>query len=483
MKYTTEQNNIITNPYKKGDVVSIFASAGAAKTTTMLGLCKHWQDNKTYGKVLYLVYNTSMREEAEKKFKKAEITEVEVKTTHGLAYQYVGVHYRHKLQPNIRKTDIKNRFKCSWEIADAVLESLKDFFNNDSEQFSNSHGTYINSLASKWWSDMKDRNNKNVSMTHDGYLKLFSLANNIDVEYDAILIDEAQDSNNITLDIVLNKISSTNTIKIFTGDPFQQIYQFRGSSNIMDKVKANTSLTLSKSFRFGKNIALLASKLTDVFDDGVDITGNEKVTDKVLKFYETSYLPVTYTWIARTNIGVIIKGFELMAKNVNIHFLKGISNYVNDLWDVYYLMNNKHDQITSKFYKSFRNIKDLTDLVKESKDTEKKLICAIVSQYNSELPVYLDKLKSMATGITKADIILTNVHTSKGLEFDNVILDNDFMTIDKIKEVHNLAELNLIYVASTRAKHCLVLNKDLSNWYKEPHIESQKQKTLSKMFS
>lgn len=483
MKYTVEQNNIIENKYLNGDVVSIFASAGAAKTTTMLGLCKYWQENKTYNKVLYLVYNTSMREEAEKKFKKENIDSVEIKTTHGLAYKYVGVHYKHKLLPNIRKTDLKNYFKCSWEVSESILDCLKEFFNSSNVNFSKQFSSMVIKQAGQWWNAMLDRNNKNIGMTHDGYLKLFSMSNDLELEYDAILVDEAQDSNDITLDIVLNKISSKNTIKIFTGDQYQQIYQFRGSTNIMQKIKTNKSLTLSKSFRFGDNIALLASKLTQVLDQGVNITGNELVTDRVTKFYETAKLPVTYTWISRTNIGVIIKGFELMANNVNIHFLKGISSYVEDLWDVHYLMKHKHDQIKSKYYKTFKCIKDLIDLVKESKDNEKKLLCSIVSQYDNELPMYLDKLKTMSTCMSKADVVLTNVHTCKGLEFDNVIIDNDFMALANIKESFNVDELNLIYVACTRAKNNLVLNKDLSMWFQEPHIESKKQQRLSKMFS
>ena len=64
-------------------------------------------------------------------------------------------------------------------------------------------------------------------MTHDCYLKLFHLKKIINIDFDVVMVDEAQDSNEVTLDLVMNKISADETIKIFVGDPHQQIYSFQ----------------------------------------------------------------------------------------------------------------------------------------------------------------------------------------------------------------------------------------------------------------
>jgi ATP-dependent exoDNAse (exonuclease V) beta subunit len=60
------------------------------------------------------------------------------------------------------------------------------------------------------------------------------------------------------------------------------------------------------------------------------------------------------------------------------------------------------------------------------------------------------------------DILLTTAHKSKGLEYDNVVIANDFKF--GTKEVLEMPEqeLNLLYVACTRAKKNLQLPTILS---------------------
>lgn len=43
------------------------------------------------------------------------------------------------------------------------------------------------------WSQMLDFKNKDIYMTHDGYLKIYQLSKPKLLDYDCILIDEAQD--------------------------------------------------------------------------------------------------------------------------------------------------------------------------------------------------------------------------------------------------------------------------------------------------
>ncbi|CAM9553831.1 unnamed protein product [Choristocarpus tenellus] len=70
----------------------------------------------------------------------------------------------------------------------------------------------------------------------------------------------------------------------------------------------------------------------------------------------------------------------------------------------------------------------------------------------------------------EADVILSTVHKAKGLEFDTVVLANDFVdlsTLDwsggrpRIVSGGEAEEVNILYVAVTRAKRRLVLNTPL----------------------
>ena len=94
-------------------------------------------------------------------------------------------------------------------------------------------------------------------------------------------------------------------------------------------------------------------------------------------------------------------------------------------------------------------------------------MCGLLKQHS---PKYIIKnvvdMKNNKISKNKADVILSNVHSSKGLEYSSVILGNDFMLLDKITD-DTFEELNLIYVAVTRAKNNLFLNEDLSNFYRK----------------
>ena len=94
-------------------------------------------------------------------------------------------------------------------------------------------------------------------MTHDGYLKLWQLSKPSLGQYDALLVDEAQDMNPCMLDVVRRQIQP----KIFVGDPHQQIYAFRGSVNVLDLLEASHTYALTQSFRFGEPIAFAAQSI------------------------------------------------------------------------------------------------------------------------------------------------------------------------------------------------------------------------------
>jgi ATP-dependent exoDNAse (exonuclease V) beta subunit len=65
------------------------------------------------------------------------------------------------------------------------------------------------------------------------------------------------------------------------------------------------------------------------------------------------------------------------------------------------------------------------------------------------------------------EIVLSTAHKAKGLEFPIVILADDFLprpndvSLDKISLDKHRENLNILYVAATRATKELVLNMDL----------------------
>jgi superfamily I DNA/RNA helicase len=68
--------------------------------------------------------------------------------------------------------------------------------------------------------------------------------------YDGFLLDEAQDSNPVTIKI-FNALQGQ---KILVGDKYQQIYQFRGSLNAMEMINAKYEFFLTHTFRCSKSV-------------------------------------------------------------------------------------------------------------------------------------------------------------------------------------------------------------------------------------
>ena len=95
------------------------------------------------------------------------------------------------------------------------------------------------------WTAMSDRS-KGLPLGHDGYLKLWALSRP-QARVDYIMVDEAQDLNPVLLDV----LDRAECQIIYVGDPYQQIYEWRGAVNAMDQVHTSHRCLLSQSFRFG----------------------------------------------------------------------------------------------------------------------------------------------------------------------------------------------------------------------------------------
>ena len=312
---------------------------------------------------------------------------------------------------------------------------------------------------------MKLVDSKKIGVTYDYYLKYLQLninKYNID-NYDVILLDEAQDTNTVTLAII-NSIKSR---KVIVGDSHQQIYGFRGSFNAMNKIKEDSLRYLTHSFRFTSDIALKATKFLRMFKaEKMDIVGLKELED--IK---------TEAYIARTNSGLI----QLIAKFKDTDF--ALNRSVNDIFsgpiDMLNFMSfiKTKDQsyssyIKNKFLLEFKTLKELTDYLKETNDVELSAAFKLAMKFGGTI---FELRKIAATKVSKKSrLTLTTAHSAKGLEWDKVTIIMDFrnlleliskdsiFSIDTLHSVlsrgldlKSIQELNLFYVAITRAKYNL----------------------------
>ncbi|XP_034983475.2 F-box DNA helicase 1 isoform X1 [Zootoca vivipara] len=497
IRLTCEQLKILNHAIAPREVMKIIAFAGTGKTSTLIRYAEKWSNLR----FLYLAFNKTIADQAAQMFPR----NVTCKTVHSLAFAEVGKDYKKKLNPGSLSSYcvsfvLRNREGQSLFIrAKTVIQTLLAFFASANESISMEHTPVwcknnqgqlvlvqeaekriIVDEANHIWENMKKlepAREPAYKMTHDGYLKLWQLQKPSLSHYDAIFIDEAQDCTPAIMDVVLSQTCGA----ILVGDPHQQIYSFRGAVNALAVVSHTHMFYLTKSFRFGSEIAYVAATLLDVLkkvrkqtlvggrQEG-DITG-AGVTGKV-------------TRLSRCNQTVFDDAVKLTTGEppAKIHILGGLKAFglekISDLWKL--LHPELKLEVEDPFIKRWANkggFAGLKDYAAKSEDKQLEMKIAIVEKYKERIPELVKRIYQCHVNTAEtADHVLGTVHKAKGLEFDTVQVADDFMSSISMTSVQpaferipifrtnatSEDEWNLLYVAVTRAKRRLIVPKFLT---------------------
>ncbi|CAF0951164.1 unnamed protein product [Adineta steineri] len=513
---TPEQEVIVCHNLENRETMKINAYAGTGKTTTLIAYAAKRMDES----FLYIAYNKAIQTYAEKVFP----PNVKCQTIHSLAYAKIGRQYDGCLG-NLRLKSIvdivndrpligeKGRSINSLYIrARFVYNTLNNFIasadfeitdehvdNSSSNQLSNELALTLQEKqnlaadARHVWSIMKNIRDKRVLMTHDGYLKLYQLSKPQIQLYDCLFVDEAQDLTPAVTDIV----NSQRVSKILVGDKHQQIYAFRGAVDAMMKIQSTVTYYLTKSFRFGYDIAFMSNLiLQKLCNEKKYLVGNNK--SSCLDGRSASIENIVNeqkAYLFRTNYSLFNCAVQLIIEKglKNVGFVGGKEAMGFDrILDIFYLWldpeerRKKNYQIRDPQIQSFQSFKTFEKFSLEVADTELIGKIKLVQSHGHSL---IDKIKQLqeksCSDINQAstkkkqtrfilsikefylEIVLSTAHKAKGLEFPIVILADDFLprssdvTLDKISLDVQRENLNILYVATTRATKELILNMDL----------------------
>lgn len=500
-KFTEEQEKIIE---AKENVIKVTAYAGTGKTFTL----KNFAERNIKKRGLYIAFNRDLKLEAEKKFPSS----VKCMTVHGLAYSRFGLPLQNKLKPFYSQhvyEVIKKPHSLVEEVyAKAVYDSVINFTYSSDKEIKKDHlalnefnmlikslsetsgvvgldeiknikvSTILNDVNTVW-ENMIDPNS-NLGTTHDSYLKLMQLASP-QLPYETILLDEAQDVN----PAMLNLFEKQKCRKVLTGDPYQSIYQFRKAIDAMTYSYCDKNYFLSKSFRFGQSIADMANTLISLRGETKPVKGLESVKSRVELYSNHGLIKKLQSFstkavITRTNAKIFEEAVKYSSLGFNVYFEGGENIARFDLLeDLFNLLNNREqkDGFLKTFYEScnkngklaFETIKEFSE---ENGISDWLFRCKIVEKYKDNLNSTLNGLKKFIVQ-EKDDnsIIITNVHKSKGLEYDLVIISDDF-NVEFLAKRDNKGlvdlvtssvyeDVNLLYVALTRAKELLLVGEEL----------------------
>jgi ATP-dependent exoDNAse (exonuclease V) beta subunit len=459
IKQSKEQKKII-KAISLEKYLKVVAYAGTGKTTTLELLAREYPEER----ILYLVFNNANAEEASQRFPRNTYAF----TLNKLAYQ----HIKTRTSINLRKVrkaykakEISDIYNVSFEDAQFALNVFENYCNSNSHTFLEVGEEEVVALPKKMFADMVK--NK-LDCTHSFYMKFYhlQLIHNPPprMNYTIAMIDEAQDTNMVTLDIFLRLNIEK---KIFVGDGHQQIYAFRGAKDIMEKVEG-FDLTLSETFRFNQEIADIANIMLNKFKGD-----KNKITTKV-KTDKTNLKTLCY--LSRTNSNLVSTINELILQNKKFRTVKNPVEIFALLEEIYYLGAMKRGRIKkNKYLLSFKNIGELEEYAADIDDVELKTGIKVIEEYGSKIFDLKKVAEEYYNSSEEIDISLATAHLSKGLEWDTVILSDDYPDFIKlikdskyttmttfrknIKRIDPLIvnEFNLFYVAVTRAKQELII--------------------------
>lgn len=485
MDFTQEQNEIFKS---NENIILIKAFAGSGKTTTLVEFARR----RPSSKFIYLAFNNSVVESAKYKFPK----NVKVSTLHGIAYKEFGSIYSEKLEKPFKALTVLNYLglsrssKSHIELSRLIVEIINNYTNSSYEKIEDAipyHDKFTRQELLDYveiiWFAMLDNTN-DFPCTHDTYLKLYQLSEP-DFHYDYILFDEAQDANPVIVDLIMKQMSKGKSKLVVVGDTHQAIYGFRNAINSLDKFSHRDEFHLSKSFRFGSNIAYAANAILKALKgEQITLTGSS-VKDMIVDKFDKDE---RFTIISRTNAALFLRAIQAVDSNKKIHFITGFNKYnfykILDVDHLYYGRLNKIKDLHIKEYENYQNFSMLAD---HTQDKEMMFLKEIVNKHHGKIESLFERIKSnIVDDMRMADIILTTAHKSKGLEFDNVFLCNDFAIFINDKGEINLRswkeeEINILYVAATRAIHKLKANTSLKyilKYYKENNIGIQSGKSI-----
>lgn len=480
---TAEQAAIISQPPESTIIVE--ASAGTGKTFTLEKYSRKWKKRG-----LYLAFNSAIAKDAQRRFP----PHVQAGTAHSYAFKALGVgRYKDRLINRLRRNHVRDSgvdlftpYLSEEAMMRAVLSGLNNFTMDAGSTLMPYHcgieGMPVQTqdkVLPKIAAAVKrflDYETSGLPFTHDTYLKRLELYGSIGDVADYLLVDEAQDLSPVLLSLVKNSGKPA----VIVGDTYQSIYAFRGAVNAMAAFDA-PRFPLSQSWRYGQKIADLANHILTypTIPLKTPIKGRPGHETRVEMYLGTA--PARAFILARTNSRL----FEGLVKiSVPFHVAGGYEAMASQILSGWALSRNMQYKVTDPMVRSFATWEEMAQEATED-DPDIKRLVKIVTDYGDQIPDIIERLRSLhRTNAQDAHIILSTAHKAKGLEADNVVILDDFPTPMEIKERHVDGkmtqidydqEINLLYVALTRAIETLYLSPSLytelighMDWQKQP---------------
>jgi len=483
MPLTPEQRAVVeagTDPSRPP--LTVVGYAGAAKTTTLLAMAKAKGDKGEDGSAFF--FNRAMADEMRGRILSGGISGLAASTLHSLAFRSMKPTYGERVGAKLLAVDIARRLgfgrvelPClSMPItpigaAYIAMRSLAVYCQSGDERMMKHHlraGNHEVALyrdrvrmALKPHSERLAKAvfvaDSDMAMPHDVYLKGYieDVAKGLrpGPAGDYLIGDEFQDANGVTLKL-METMAARGSQVVVAGDPYQQIYQWRGSVDAMSRIQTGRRLELTQSFRFGQPLADLASAVLHRLGATVQLSGNPAVETEILTRSRGHDAP--QAMICRTNAGAMEEAAALVSLGQSC-YLPRARSMIDIIDDIEALREGGRAQRTD--LRVFRDYDCFLEHADKSSDGAeyKRLLKMIENQGFQRLRDLLRACENPGAGT----VTLMTAHASKGLQFESVALGSDFPTDKDLAEKpeRSAEEIRLMYVAATRTQRRLDVSR------------------------
>jgi len=455
LKFTPEQHDVLDHvgdPETTG-IVLVSAGAGTGKTF----IAKQVVNVLKPKTGLYTAFNKAIVEEGNATFYG---TNMECKTLHALAYKYV--------KPKQEISDIS--YSCitediSYALKYEIIDSINQFYVSAStdmydymEEFFEHHddSSMMARLATQYIEKMAA---KEINPSFNFLLKYFHLMlveGTVKCKYDLVILDEINDTTAVALEI-FKLIEAPK--KLGLGETNQAIYDFL---NLVDGFELlgdeATVFPLTRSFRCSEEIAkdIQTFMRRDVSDDFTFIGTDEPVRNGKTLICTMTNAKIVHAISQRLEER---KGFHLLRKISEI-FAYPLAIVSSSTGKEVYQKKYKHLETEFKRYQKNRKRSQsyFQHLLDNLEDQETKTAVNLLLHFQRNNINIFDLYKRAKEAEVDTNYTIATVYTSKGLEFETVILAEDLNSrIQSIREnggIQNHDDLvvyRCYYVACSRA--------------------------------
>ncbi|GGT26538.1 DNA helicase [Streptomyces tanashiensis] len=467
----TDEQTQAADRFHAGDHMALQAGAGTGKTSTLALLAQ-----STHRRGRYIAYNRAIARDAVTRFP----TTVTCKTAHALAYAAIGHRYARRLDAPRRPAwqtgrdlgitkpvRIEGHDVMPTTLSNTVLRTVSRFCHSADPTITDHHVPPLRGLdsptarsqlatialpyARKAWQDLQREDDGIVRFDPDHFLKIWSLTSPR-ISADFLLLDEAQDTNPVVEHIFNTQRDHAQLVLV--GDSAQAIYHWRGAKDVMNGFDG-THLTLSRSFRFGPQLATEANRWLAIAGAPIRLTGTDTMPT------ELGPLATPDAILCRTNVGAMKHVMNHLAAGTRVALvgggdsLRALALAARDLKDG---RRTSHPELvlfptwgTVQEYAAHdpcgRDLQPLVDLV-DTHGTD--AILTAVSRLTTE---------------ENAQVTISTAHKAKGREWERVQVADDFTPPKDTDQQDSQgrpipgpiddSEARLAYVAVTRARRCL----------------------------